>query len=68
MNLPNIKKPNCPNFSCGPTRKPDGWSLKNLDKNFLGRYHRSIEIKNYIRNILNAICCMAYNWNGLGMV
>ncbi|MFL2679193.1 MAG: hypothetical protein ACJ0GH_02290 [Alphaproteobacteria bacterium] len=55
MNLPNIKKPNCPNFSCGPTRKPDGWSLKNLDKNFLGRYHRSIEVKNYIRNILKKL-------------
>lgn len=52
MKIPNIIKPENPNFSCGPTRKPCGWSIKNINKMFLGRYHRSSEVSDYIKNII----------------
>ena len=48
MSIPNIKKPNDPRFSCGPTKKPEGWSLKKIKDKFLGRYHRSDDVKIYI--------------------
>ena len=60
MNLPDIKKPKDPRFSCGPTKKPEGWSLKKINNKFLGRYHRSEDVKKFIeeqifkiRKILN---------------
>ena len=45
MSLPNIKKPIDPRFSSGPTKKPDGWSLRKINSDFLGRYHRSDDVK-----------------------
>ncbi len=47
-----LTKPKSPNFSSGPTKKPDEWSIKKLSTKFLGRYHRSSDVKNYIENIL----------------
>ena len=44
----SFDKPTNPRFSCGPTKKPDGWSLNKINKKYLGRYHRSSEIKNFI--------------------
>ena len=29
MTIPKILKPKDPRFSCGPTKKPEGWSLEN---------------------------------------
>ncbi len=37
----SFKKPSCPFFSCGPTRKPPNWSITNLDTKLLERNHRS---------------------------
>jgi phosphoserine aminotransferase len=48
----NLKKPKNPRFSCGPTKKPDGWSFKKINKKYLGRYHRSSEIKIFIEQQL----------------
>ncbi len=48
MKLPKIKKPKSPRFSCGPTNKPEGWSLRKINKKFLGRYHRSEDVKKFI--------------------
>ena len=48
----NIDKPKNPRFSCGPTKKPDEWSLNKINKTYLGRYHRSIEIKVFIEEQL----------------
>ncbi len=48
MSIPKIKKPDDPRFSCGPTKKPEGWSLNKIKKTFLGRYHRADDIKSYI--------------------
>ena len=48
MNSPRLKRPSSPNFSCGPTKKPDGWSISKIDKTFLGRYHRSKDVKKFI--------------------
>ena len=44
--------PTSPNFSSGPTKKPDGWSLNKIDKSYLGRYHRSRSVLNYLKKIL----------------
>ncbi len=58
---PNIKKhrprlkPKFPNFSCGPTKKPPGWSLEKLKTHYFSRYHRSKTIKNYIGIIIEKI-------------
>ena len=41
------KKPSNTNFSSGPTRKPEGWDLNKLEKRYLGRYHRSEDVKEY---------------------
>ena len=38
MIVPNFKKPKSPNFSSGPTKKPDEWSVNKLNTSFLGRY------------------------------
>jgi len=35
------KKPANPNFSSGPCAKPPGWSVENLDPQWLGRSHRA---------------------------
>ncbi len=48
MNLPKINKPSDPRFSCGPTKKPEGWSLNKINKDYLGRYHRSNDVKSFI--------------------
>ncbi len=48
MNIPNLKKPKDPRFSCGPTKKPEGWSPEKLNNLFLGRYHRTNDVKDYI--------------------
>ena len=32
MKIPNLALPDSPNFSCGPTRKPDIWEVKNLNQ------------------------------------
>ena len=47
MNL-SLDKPKNPRFSCGPTKKPDGWSFNKINKKYLGRYHRASEIKDFI--------------------
>ena len=52
MRLPDIDKPINPRFSCGPTKKPDGWNLKKINNKYLGRYHRSSDVKNFIENQL----------------
>ena len=51
MRIPK-KKPTNPNFSSGPTRKPDGWSVKKLNIKYLGRYHRSKDVKEHIEKII----------------
>ena len=51
----SIDKPKNPRFSCGPTKKPDGWSLNKINKTYLGRYHRAIEIKVFIEEQLSRI-------------
>ena len=51
MKIP-LKKPSNPNFSSGPTRKPDGWSIKKLNLKFLGRYHRAYDVRDYIEGII----------------
>ena len=55
MIVPKPKKPKSPNFSSGPTKKPDEWSINNLNTNFLGRYHRSSDVKKFINNVLNKL-------------
>ena len=47
-----IIKPSNPFFSCGPTRKPSGWNLKIINDSFLGRYHRSRDVLEYVESIL----------------
>ena len=44
-------KTKSPNFSSGPTKKPESWSLSGFDKSILGRYHRSKFISDYIDEI-----------------
>ena len=53
MTIPKILKPKDPRFSCGPTKKPEGWSLEKLNSLFLGRYHRSNDVKDYISKQLS---------------
>ena len=36
-----VYKPNCPNFSSGPCKKPPDWNLDILQEALLGRSHRS---------------------------
>ncbi len=55
MKLTNLKKPKSPNFSSGPTKKPDEWSIRKLNTKFLGRYHRSNDVKDYIKTILQKL-------------
>ena len=55
MKIPNLTLPDSPNFSCGPTRKPDIWKVKNLNQKFLGRYHRSDDVKEYVESIISRI-------------
>ena len=55
MKIPQLILPESPNFSCGPTRKPVGWSFNKLNKKFLGRYHRSDDVKQYINDITNTV-------------
>ena len=65
MNIPNLKKPFDPRFSCGPTKKPEGWSLEKFNDIFLGRYHRSDDVKVYVLRQLeriNKILKVPYNF------
>ena len=55
MIIPKLKKPKSPNFSSGPTKKPDEWSVNKLNTSFLGRYHRSNDIKNFINDVLSKL-------------
>ena len=48
----SFDKPTNPRFSCGPTKKPDGWSLNKINKKYLGRYHRASDIKTFIEEQL----------------
>ena len=48
----SLKKPHNPNFSSGPTRKPHGWSVNKLNLEFLGRYHRSTDVRDHIERII----------------
>ena len=48
-------KPSNPNFSSGPTKKPDEWRIDKLNLNFLGRYHRASDVKIYILKILEKL-------------
>ena len=52
MKIPKFKPQN-PKFSSGPTSKPCEWSLKKIDDTFLGRYHRSNDVKDYVKKILD---------------
>ena len=52
MNIPNLPKPTNPRFSSGPTRKPSEWSLDAINKQYLGRYHRSTDVKDYVEKQL----------------
>jgi len=52
MKIPKLKPQN-PKFSSGPTSKPYEWSLKKINDSFLGRYHRSEDVKNYVNQILH---------------
>ena len=51
MQAPKII-PSSPNFSSGPTKKPDSWSLNKINDSYLGRYHRSGSVLNYLKSIL----------------
>ncbi len=55
MKLPQIDKPINPKFSSGPTTKPGGWSLKKINDKYLGRYHRSDDVKEFIKNQMSRI-------------
>ena len=55
MKIPNLTIPDCPNFSCGPTRKPEGWEVENFNQQFLGRYHRSDDVKEYVESVISRI-------------
>ena len=48
-------KPKNPRFSSGPTKKPDGWSLNKINKQYLGRYHRADDVEEFIQNQLYRI-------------
>ena len=50
-----LNKPESPNFSSGPTKKPEGWSIKNLKIKYLGRYHRSKDVKDYLEKIISKL-------------
>ena len=52
MKILSFDKPTNPRFSCGPTKKPDGWSLNKINKQYLGRYHRAGDIKTFIEEQL----------------
>ena len=51
MKIPE-KKPKNPNFSSGPTRKPEGWTVNKLKLEYLGRYHRSGDVRNHVEKII----------------
>ncbi len=52
MIIPQLRKPNSPNFSSGPTKKPDEWSVEKLDLKYLGRYHRSTDVRTFVEKTL----------------
>lgn len=47
------RRPATPHFSSGPCAKRPGWSLKNLDKAFLGRSHRAKEGKARLKQAID---------------
>jgi phosphoserine aminotransferase len=49
MNTQPTLRPERPYFSSGPTCKPPGWSLDQLDTRSLGRSHRSAHAKGRLR-------------------
>ena len=50
-----IKKPTFANFSSGPTKKPEGWSINKLNLNLLGRYHRSKDVRVFLKSIFEKL-------------
>lgn len=54
ISKPKIK-PTYANFSSGPTKKPSEWSLSKISNSFLGRYHRSLDVTEYLNDILNLL-------------
>ena len=55
MKLINLKKLNLQIFLRVQQKKPDEWSIRKLNTKFLGRYHRSDDVKNYINTIFTKI-------------
>lgn len=49
------KRPSSPNFSCGPTKKPDGWNPSKLNLKNISRYHRSDSAEKYMTSIVNKL-------------
>lgn len=52
MEKPTLR-PACPNFSCGPTRKPPTWSLEALKDGCFGRSHRSALSKSKLAEVID---------------
>ncbi len=46
-------KPNCPNFGSGPTTKHPGWHIEELSNTLVGRYHRSIQGLEKLRQVID---------------
>ena len=49
------QKPKFPNFSSGPTKKPNSWKIQKLNIKFLERYHRSRNVSEYINKIIHSL-------------
>ncbi len=49
----SFKKPSCPFFSCGPTRKSPSFSMQNLDTKLLERNHRSTYFLSKLKELVD---------------